>query len=255
MRHRLAKDITRGKVDVWVSFETFTNKDITVKLSEVNADAYIETLQKICDRYNLGPLPTGTVLELLANVPNVLIFDKYEIALRSDIAKDEIWDTLSDALEQALSQYNNMREAEGAILLQDIEANYNISCRLLNDIRIRVPRVVEEHTSRLHERIEELMVKYDEKLDHGRICLEVALIADKGDINEELVRLESHLGQLKLMLRESGAIGRKLDFLIQEMTREVNTIGAKSTDIQLTQLVVELKSSIEKIREQAQNIE
>ena len=255
IRHRLARDIARGKVDVWVNFETFTNRDITVKLSEVNADAYMETLKRISARYNLGELPTGTVLKLLANVPEVIVLDKYEIALSSDSAMDEIWETLSDALEQALEEYNKMRETEGAILLKDIRVNYDNACVLLTNIRARVPKIVTEHTARLREKVADLMMKQVGKVDDGRMLMEIALIADKSDINEELVRLESHLGQLKTMLTENGAIGRKLDFLIQELTREVNTIGSKSTDIQLTQLVVELKSSIEKIREQIQNIE
>lgn len=255
IRHRLAKTIVRGKVDVWVNFESFTPEDITIQVNDVYADAYMEALRALSARYGLGDIPPDSSLELLAKTPDVIVSDRYENALSTDTAKEEIWEGLSEALEQALAQYNSMRETEGAALKKDIEEKYARSCELVTEIRERVPRAVAEHTAKLKERVSELVGKLSGKADDGRLLTEIALLADKSDINEEMTRLESHFEQLAAMLREKGAIGRKMDFLVQELNREANTIGSKSNDIALTKSVVELKSLIEKIREQIQNIE
>jgi uncharacterized protein (TIGR00255 family) len=148
-----------------------------------------------------------------------------------------------------------MLETEGAAILRDVKEKHAQACALVSEIRERVPRAVEEHASKLRERIHDLTGKFGGKSDDGRLLTEVALLADKSDINEEMTRLESHFQQLAEMMLENGAIGRKMDFLVQELNREANTICAKSHDIQLTNSVVELKSLIEKIREQVQNIE
>lgn len=255
IRHRLAKDIVRGKVDVWVSFESFTSEDITIQVNDVYADAYMHALRGLGARYGLGEIPVDISLELLAKTPDVIVSDRYENALSTDSAKEAIWEGLSEALEQALSQYNAMRETEGAAIVKDIGEKYAHSCELVAEIRTRVPRAVEEHAAKLRDRIAEIAGKLGGKSDDSRLLTEIALLTDKSDINEEMTRLESHFEQLAAMLRESGAIGRKMDFLVQELNREANTIGSKSTDIMLTKSVVELKSLIEKIREQIQNIE
>ncbi|MCL1863091.1 MAG: YicC family protein [Defluviitaleaceae bacterium] len=255
IRHRLAKDIVRGKVDVWVNFESFTSDDITIQTNDVYADSYMKALQKLCDRYNLGEVPQSTALELLARSPDILISDRYESALSTDNARDEIWDGLSGALEIALDQYNKMRTTEGVALSRDIEENYNLALEMVAQIRTRVPRAVEEHAQKLKDRIADLTDKLGGKSDDSRILTEIAVLADKSDINEEMTRLESHFEQLNSMLTEKGAIGRKMDFLMQELNREANTVGSKSSDMSLTKSVVELKSLIEKIREQIQNIE
>jgi uncharacterized protein (TIGR00255 family) len=255
MRHLLAKNITRGKVDMWVNFESFTPEDITVSVNEVYADAYMGALTRLGARYRLGDIPLGTAIELLAKTPDIIVFDKYESALSSEVVKDEIWATLSEAIMQAITQYNQMRETEGAALVKDIREKYDRVCEIIIEIRKRVPAAVKEHASRLRDRMGELVAKLGNKPDDSRLLTEIALLADKVDINEELTRLESHLAQLAGMLSEDEAVGRKMDFLMQEMNREANTIGSKSTDISMTQSVVELKSLIEKIREQVQNIE
>jgi uncharacterized protein (TIGR00255 family) len=255
IRHRLAKDIIRGKVDIWVNFESFTSDDITIQVNDVYADAYMNALKKLSARYNLGEVPAETALELLAKTPDVIVSDRYESALSTDTAKDEVWEGLSDALEQALVNYNKMRETEGAALAKDIQEKYGLSRKLVSEIRARVPRAVEEHATKLRDRVNDLTDKLGGKSDDGRLLTEIALLADKSDIDEEMTRLESHYKQLAEMMQEKGAIGRKMDFLVQELNREANTIGSKSADISLTKSVVELKSLIEKIREQIQNIE
>jgi len=255
IRHRLAKDIVRGKVDVWVSFESFTSEDLTLQVNDVYADAYMLALRGLGERYGLSEIPADTSLELLAKTPDVIVFDRYENALSSESAKDEIWDGLSEALEQALHNYNNMRQKEGEALVKDIEEKYALSMELMQEIRTGLPRAIEEHATKLRARIADIASKLGGKSDDSRLLTEIALLVDKSDINEEMTRLESHFGQLSTMLCGNGAIGRKMDFLVQELNREANTIGSKSTDVLLTKSVVELKSLIEKIREQIQNIE
>ncbi|MCL2216217.1 MAG: YicC family protein [Defluviitaleaceae bacterium] len=255
IRSRLAQNITRGKVDMWINFESFKHDDMTVHVNEVYADAYMSALSKLSTRYRLGEMPLGVALELMAKVPEIIIFDRYESVLSSETARNEIWENLSEALDLALAQFNQMREAEGEALVRDMEKHHSRICELIKIIRKRVPFHLEEQSARLHERVNELMSKFGGNPDDGRLLTEVAIQADKSDINEELARLESHLKQFTNTLGEEHAIGRKMDFLVQEMNREVNTIGSKSTDIELTKSVVELKSLIEKIREQVQNIE
>jgi uncharacterized protein (TIGR00255 family) len=249
------EDIVRGKVDIWVNFESFTADDVSVHVNGIYADAYIKALWGLSRQYGLGDVPLDTILELLAKTPDVIVSDRYDHALSSDSAVNEIWEGLSEALEQALQQFHYMRETEGAALEKDIKENLSRCRELIKKIRRRVPRAIEEYSRKLKERVKELTEKFEGKFDDSRFLTEIALIADKTDIGEEMTRLDSHLEQLKEMLTENSAVGRKMDFLVQELNREANTIGAKSGDIQLTKHVVELKSIIEKIREQIQNIE
>jgi len=253
IRRRLAQDIIRGKVDVWVNFESFTPEDISIHVNTVYADAYMKALWELSKRYGIGD-PINASLELLAKTPDIIVCDRFENVLDTDNTH-EIWEGLSEALEQAIAQFNHMRETEGASLARDIEENYTRSYEMISEIRKRVPRAVEEYAAKLKERINDLAEKFNGKTEDSRLLTEIALLADKSDINEEMTRMESHFEQLDAMMHENGAVGRKMDFLMQELNREANTIGAKSTDIQLTRIVIELKSLLEKIREQIQNIE
>ena len=255
IRRRLSQDIARGKVDVWVNFESYTHKDITVQVNKVFADAYMEALQSLSTRYRLGDLQLNPSLELLAKNSDIIVFDKFESALNSATSQQEMWETLSYALDEAMAQFNKMRNAEGLALIKDIENKLSRASAFVMAIKERAPHVVQEQSTRLHERMEEVLGKVGAKPDEGRLLTEIALLADKGCINEEISRLESHLAQLESMLAEQEAVGRKMDFLVQELNRETNTIGSKSTDVKMTKLIVELKSLIEKIREQVQNIE
>jgi len=255
IRARLAHDVTRGKVDIWINFESYTHDDMTVHVNEIHADAYMGALSRLSTRYRLGELPLGVALELMAKVPEIIIFDRYESALSSEAARNEIWENLTGALDMALEHFNQMREAEGAALVKDMENHHLRICELVAEIRKRLPHHLDEQSSRLRDRVSEIVSKFGGNVDDGRLLTEVALIADKGDIAEEIIRMESHLRQFTGILQEEQAIGRKMDFLVQEMNREANTIGAKSTDIEIIRHVVELKSLIEKIREQVQNIE
>ncbi|MCL2047671.1 MAG: YicC family protein [Defluviitaleaceae bacterium] len=247
IRHRLAQDIVRGKVDVWVGFESFTPEDITIHVNEIYADAYMNVLKALRERYEIEAAPS---LELLVKMPDVIVTDRYESALAT--TKTQIWEGLSAALELALKQYNYMRETEGAALSANITENLANAYETLEKILERTPHAVNEYRKRLEQRVNELTNHFT---DDSRLITEIALLADKHDIHEEMTRLASHIEQLNNILNENGAAGRKMDFLMQELNREANTIGSKVADINLTKLVIELKSCIEKIREQVQNIE
>jgi len=256
IRKRLSRDIARGKVDVWVNFESFTKKDVSVNINEAFADAYMDAMKALSVRYSWGDVVSSKPgLELLARNPDIITFDKFESAVNSKDTQAEMWETLNEALEKALTQFNGMRQAEGIALTRDIGEKVERIKILLSQLTARVPIVAEEHITKLRVRLTDLLESLGHQLDESRFITEVAILADRGTVDEELTRLDSHLAQLATMLLEPGAIGRKLDFLVQELNREANTIGSKSTDVELARLVVELKSEVEKIREQIQNIE
>ncbi|MCL1786530.1 MAG: YicC family protein [Defluviitaleaceae bacterium] len=253
VRQRLAQAIVRGKVDVWVNFESFAQKDAVVNVDKSLADAYVAALTELSHRYNWGPLEANPALELLAKNPDIMTLDKFAATSETDQA--EIWETLSDALESALAGFDGMRRAEGAAMAQDVEANLEAAQKIVDHIAARAPQALEAQAAKTRERIEEMVQKLAQRPDEGRLITEMAILADKGCISEEIARLQSHFSQLSVMLTLDEAIGRKLDFWVQELNREANTIGSKSGDVGMTALVVELKSYIEKMREQAQNIE
>ena len=256
LRKRLSRDIARGKVDVWVNFESYTQKDVAVNINKAFADAYVSAMNELMYRYEWGKtVPAEYGLELLARNPDVITFDKFEAASNSEDTQAEFWETLNEAMELALAQFNGMRVAEGEALARDISEKAQRIKSILSQLTARVPIVMEEHITKLRERITDMLERMGHQMDESRFITEVAILADRGTVDEELTRLDSHLSQLATMLTETGAIGRKLDFLVQELNREANTIGSKSTDVELARLVVELKSEVEKIREQVQNIE
>ncbi|MCL2189296.1 MAG: YicC family protein [Defluviitaleaceae bacterium] len=268
IRKRLAKDIARGKVEVWVGFDSYTERDITARVNWTFADAYVKVLEEIREKYGwtgssvsmLTENTGNTELELLARNPDVVSFEKFESAYNNKETQNEFEETLFAALEEALTNFNAMRKTEGDALANDIrEKQANIQ-KLTTLISERAPAAVEENAQKLKERAAELLAKLSEstapiEIAESRFLTEIALLADRSAIDEELTRLASHLTQLDSILEETEPIGRKLDFLVQELNREANTIGSKSTNQQLGKWVVELKSEVEKIREQVQNIE
>jgi uncharacterized protein (TIGR00255 family) len=250
VRKRLAKSVIRGKAEVWIHFESYTQKDISVRVNTAFADAYVEALRELSARY---ALQGGVDVSLIAGHHDALSIEKSDLS--NEDLQTELWDTLSMALEQALTGFNEMREAEGKALKEDIiEKQINIR-GLLAQIKERAPDITREYAARLRERITETLQAVNLALDEGRLLTEIAIFADRSCIDEEITRLDSHLGQLDNLLSSPGATGRKLDFLVQELNREANTMGSKSNDVDLTRLVVDIKAEIEKIREQVQNIE
>ena len=255
IRKRLAVDITRGKVDVWVSFESFTARDVSVRINEPFADAYVVALKDLASRYGWD-VPPELGLELLARNPDIMPFEKLEITDKKDTIGKELSEVLFAALEEAVIQFNQMRLSEGIALSSDISGKLQNISQITEALAEEAPNVAREHGIKLRARLTDALSEADRSMiDESRLATEVALIVDKAGIDEEIARLKSHIRQLGDILEEPNPIGRKLDFLVQEMNREANTIGSKSADALLSKLVVELKSEIEKIREQVQNIE
>ena len=253
IRKRLSQDILRGKLEVWISFETNAEDDFIVSVNDVYANAYKNALEKLAEKFNLN-VSENLTLDTLLKIPDILIANKFE-NISDACNMEEIWGILSDAIDEAVLNLNEMRQAEGYALANDIMINYKDAKKLIDEIKTRLPYFLETNLEKIKFRINEITSKLAINTDQERLLTEVAFQADKSDISEEISRLLSHFEQLYEMLSEEKAIGRKMDFLIQEMNRETNTIGAKSQSSELTNIAVELKSVIEKIREQAQNIE
>jgi len=251
VKKRLLKEITRGKTDVYISFETFSKSDVTVKFNEPAADALVEQLAVMKSRYNTTD---GISLNVLTRFQDILSVDKYSFA---DETKEICLQCISEAVGAALSEFTRMRGIEGLTLKNDIESKLDCIETQLKKIAEYAPSVPKAYREKLSQRISELMANagLNAALDETRLMTEVLYYADKACIDEEITRLSSHIVQMRKILSENDAVGRKLDFLAQEMNREINTIGSKANDIAISSSVVELKSELEKIREQIQNIE
>lgn len=245
IKKRIMRDVFRGKTDVYISFETFSAADVEVKLNEALAAAYIEKLNLLEEAFALSG--GGNKLELAAKFPDVITVEK------AQQEEEVIWETLSPALDEAVEKFVAMRQAEGENLKKDVLLKGERIKTLVAEVKERSPLVVAEYQEKLKNRLKDLLGGVD--VDPQRLAAEVAVFADRGCVDEEVTRLESHLVQLKDILEKGGQVGRKLDFLIQEMNRESNTIASKANDIQIVKATIELKSEIEKIREQIQNLE
>lgn len=244
VRKTLMKKIMRGKTDVYITFESFAEDDVNIKVNEALAKAYCQKLDFLQKNFGL----TGdNTLDLVAKFPDIITVEK----VQED--EDTIWNTLLPALNGALDNFIAMRETEGEALKEDILAKAGVIEGYVERIRERAPLVAEDYRERLLEKLRELLE--DTSIDEQRLLMEVTLFADRACIDEEITRLTSHISQLRDIFEKDEPIGRKLDFLVQEMNREANTIASKSNDITITQITIELKSEIEKIREQIQNIE
>lgn len=244
IKKRIMRDVFRGKTDVYISFETFSAADVEVKLNETLAAAYIEKLNLLEEKFGLTD---GSKLELAAKFPDIITVEK------AQQEEAVIWEALAPALDEAVEKFVAMRTVEGENLKRDILLKGERIKTLVAEVKERSPLVVVEYQEKLNNRLKDLLGGVD--VDPQRIATEVAVFADRGCVDEEVTRLESHLVQLKDILEGGGQVGRKLDFLIQEMNRESNTIASKANDIQIVKATIELKSEIEKIREQIQNLE
>ena len=235
---------SRGKVDVFVTIETLEAENVTVTVNKPVADAYMTALKQLCADYELGD---GINVSLLAKMPDVLTVSKTPEDL------DQVQEDLLAALDLALADFNAMRCREGVKLEEDVRARADTIGELVGKVEARNPGIVDDHRARLEAKLKEVLE--NRQLDESRILTEAAIFADKVAVDEETVRLRSHLSQLDQLLTAGGAVGRKLDFLIQEFNREANTIGSKCSDVETARVVVDIKAEIEKIREQIQNLE
>ena len=246
VRKTIREKISRGKVDVSILVENITESDVTIRLNEPVADQYIENLNRLKNEFRLD----GEIsLSLIAQMPEVL----KQIPDVED--EDEMTRCILTPVMQAVENLEEMRAAEGRKLAQDLLMRADLIRELVSRIEVKADDVPREYAKRLRDRIGELL-EGSVEIPEDRIMVEAAIFADKCNITEELTRLKSHMDQMKTIITESsGADGKKLDFLVQEMNREANTIGSKANNLEITSLMLQIKAEIEKIREQVQNIE
>ncbi|MDR0958298.1 MAG: YicC family protein, partial [Clostridiales bacterium] len=247
LKKLVSASITRGKIDVYVSLDSLSNDDIKINVNSVLAEKYYETLVGI-KRHLM--LKDEISLATVTRLDDIISVEKAEEA------NDEIFVLVKYALMRALSGFDTMRKREGANIKADIGKKLDRIYDLSVQIKERTPQMLKEYREKLLARIKSALAEMSAAdIDNGRVIMEAALFADKSCVDEEVTRLSSHVDQFRSIINDNGAIGKKLDFLVQEINREINTIGSKSNDIEITNIVLELKLETEKIREQIQNIE
>ena len=244
IRAYLKDELGRGKVDVFVSYEDKVSDNTGIVYHPEVAKAYLTYLKEMSEDLNIE---NDIRVSSLSRFPEVLTMEEEELN------EEDVWETISKALSDAVSSFKESRIKEGANLKKDLDDKLNDLIDHVDFIEKRSPDIIKEYKDKLFARIEEMLG--DTKVDEGRLLTEVTLYADKVCVDEEVVRLRSHSAMLKETLNIEGANGRKLDFIVQEMNREANTILSKSTDLEIANRGIELKTLIEKIREQVQNIE
>lgn len=244
VRNFVSERITRGKVDIYISVESYEEADKDIRLNSALAESYINALKQLRDEFDLRDD---------ISVMGVAKFTDIFKAERRDEDQDKIWELVKGVMTDAMDELIAMREREGERIEKDLIERIEYMKTLAAEIDKRSPQTVAEYRERLYTKIKELLE--DREPDESRILTEVAIFADKIAVNEETVRLGSHFEEFNNIINSGEPAGRKLDFLIQEINREVNTIGSKAQDIEIAKLVVTLKGEIEKLREQIQNIE
>lgn len=244
VKQAVSAGVSRGKVDVFVSAQASQDSGTVVSVNEELARGYRDAVARIAE--TLG-LESGLNAFSLARFPDVLTVE------RRELDKDKAAAALSEITAKAVEEFNAMREREGERLRRDMLRKLETIEGLVSVVEERSPQTVKEYRERLEARLRDILA--DRSLDEQRVITEAAIFADRTAVDEETVRLRSHIAQFRTMLEEGSPIGRKMDFLVQEFNRESNTIGSKCSDASLAKVVVDLKSEIEKIREQLQNVE
>lgn len=244
IRKVILNRVSRGKIDVFVSYANYGVERKKVIINKELAKMYIQELSDIAKE---NDIPSGIRASEISKLPDVL-----NLEMEEDFS-EVIWNELSECLESALDNFTEMRFLEGSRIKQDLEARLQQISKNVDGISHFSTGLVEEYVVKLQERIKEIL-KTD-IVDEARIAQEAVIYSDKCSIEEELTRLDSHISQFQKLLEQEEPCGKKLDFLVQEMNRETNTIGSKSGKLEITNLVIELKTQIEDVREQIQNIE
>ena len=234
----------RGKVDIFITYEDLSQSQVSVKYNAALAAEYLKYLNQMAEEFSLD---NDVRVSTLSRYPEVFTMEE------CSEDEDELWNGLKEALEGAFSQFVEMRTKEGERLKEDILLKLDLLSEQIRFIEERSPQIIAEYRTKLEEKMRELVE--DTQIDDNRIAAEVILFADKICTDEEVVRLKSHIQHMKETLEESNGIGRKLDFIAQEMNREANTILSKANDLDISNRAISLKTEIEKIREQIQNIE
>ncbi len=244
IRSAVSGHISRGKLDVFISVDSSGADSVSIQVNEALAEAYISAVRSIAEKYSLSDdLSALTV----ARFPDVMS------AQKEDADRDAVTQAILSVLDQALADYDTMRAREGDKLRLDILQKLENIEAMVAVVEQRSPQTVAEYRQKLYDKMKEVLE--DAAVEESRILQEAAIYADKVSVDEETVRMRSHIAQFRQMLEQGSPVGRKLDFLIQEMNREANTTGSKCSDSQIAKLVIDMKAEIEKIREQVQNIE
>lgn len=244
IRNTLKNYIQRGKVDVFITYEDYTDTNYALKYNENVAQEYLKYYQQMAEKFHLE---NDMTVSMLGKCPEVFTLEE------QDINEEEIWSALEKALVGASKQFVESRIREGEALKTDLLEKLDHMRENVEKVELRYPDIVKEYREKLEEKVKELLG--DAQIDEGRLATEVVLFSDKICTDEETVRLKSHIDSMKTTLIEGGSVGRKLDFIAQEMNREANTILSKANDLETSNIAIDLKTEIEKVREQIQNIE
>ena len=244
IRNLLKKYIQRGKVDIFITYEDFSENNVCIKYNKDVAQEYMNYLQKMAEDFGME---NDVRISSLSRYPEVFTMDE------QNIDEEEIWKGLEKAIQGAAEGFVQTRITEGEHLKEDLIGKLDGMLQNVDFISERSPQIIAEYKAKLEEKVKDLLE--DTKVDENRLLMEVTIFADKVCVDEEIVRLKSHIETTKNTLIEGGSIGRKLDFIAQEMNREANTILSKANDLEISNHAIELKTEIEKVREQIQNIE
>ncbi len=244
LRILLKEYIQRGKVDIFINYEDYTKEQLSLKYNQTIASEYVKYFKQMESELGIvNDMKTST----LARQPEVFTME------HAEEDEEELWNQLSFIFENAAKRFVESRELEGEKLKEDMISKLNLMLTLVEAIEKRTPEIITEYREKLEKKVKELLE--NACIEEGRIVTEVAIMADKVCVDEEIVRLKSHIESTKREIMQGGSIGRKLDFIAQELNREANTILSKTNDIGLADYAIELKTEIEKVREQIQNIE
>ena len=244
IRTLLKEYIERGKVDIYITYEDFTENNFSLQYNKALAGEYLKYLNQMSEEFGLE---NDIRVSTLSRYPEVFVMEE------QPVDEDELWSSLEKALRGAFEPFVESRVREGENLKKDLCEKLDNMVSYVDFIEERSPQIIAEYRARLEEKLRELLA--DNQLDDSRIAQEVTIFADKICVDEETVRLKSHILSVKDSLNAGGSVGRKLDFLAQEMNREANTILSKSNDLKISDTGISLKTDIEKVREQIQNIE
>ena len=244
IRKVISNKISRGKIDVFVTYINYGIEGKTILINKDIAKMYIKEIEEIATENNIASGIRATEISKFPEVLNVIVDEEDE---------EKIWLELNKCLEKALDNFIEMRTTEGEKIKEDLKQRLDEIDENINEIFKNSTGLVEEYVVKLRKRIQEIL--NTDVVDETRLAKEIVIYSDKTSIEEEITRIKSHIIQFKELLNSEGAIGKKADFIIQEMNREINTIGSKSGKFEITQLVIKIKTQIEDIREQIQNIE
>lgn len=236
--------VSRGKIDVYISVQSVDDGSVVVELNKSLADGYIAALKKLAADYDLRDD---------ISVSSVARYSDIFTVCRAPEDEEVVWDAVRSVLEKAVNNFIAMREVEGKKMLEDVSGRLDFILSSVEEVEKNSPETLAAYRERLRQKVEELLG--DAKVDEQRLLTECAIFADRIAVDEETVRLRSHIAQFREILASDEPVGRKLDFLVQEINRETNTIGSKAQNTETAHIVVAVKSEIEKIREQIQNIE